>query len=404
MKLSLNWLKDYVDIEMPPDDLAHLLTMAGLEVDSFVAVGQSLSGIVVAKILELSPHPNADRLTLCHVDTGGRRVPVVCGAPNLKEGSLVALALPGVKLPGGLVIKESRIRGEASKGMLLAEDEMGLTDDHTGIMLLPSGLEPGTPLPSAVPIEDWTFDIELTPNRPDCASVLGIAREIAAATGKELKRPDTDIWESGPAIEDLTSVTIMDTDACPRYAAGVIQDIELGPSPFWMRYRLYLSGIRSINNIVDVTNYVMLEVGQPLHAFDYDRLKENRIMVKRAHEGEEFSTLDGTTHTLSRETLMICDGKRAVAVAGIMGGLNSEIFEGTNNVFIESAFFDPVVIRRGSKRLGLSTEASYRFERGADIGGVTTALKRAVGLNVGSCRWKSRGRAYRQLLEKALPS
>ena len=378
MKLSLNWLKDYVDIEMRPDELGELLTMTGLEVEGIEAVGQGLDDIVVAKILSVGPHPGADRLFMCQVDTGSETVPVVCGAPNLKEGQLAPLALPGARLPDGTVVKESRIRGEISKGILLAEDEMGLTDDHTGIMILPSTLTPGTSLPVVIPLSDWVFDVDITPNRPDCASVIGIAREIAAATGKRLKLPGAEIEETGPVIEGLTSITIDDPAGCPRYAAGIIQGVSLGPSPFWMKYRLYLSGVRSINNIVDVTNYVMLETGQPLHAFDYNRLRENRIVVRRAVEGEVFSTLDGQTHTLNDETLMICDGERAVAVAGIMGGLNSEIFAGTENVLLESAFFDPVTIRRGSKHLGLSTEASYRFERGADIGGVTTALRRSL--------------------------
>ena len=380
MKLSYNWLKDYVDIEMSPDELAHFLTMTGLEVEGVEAVGQSLGDIIAAKILAIEPHPEADQLSLCQVDKGGERLQVVCGAPNLETGFMVPLALPGVKLPDGTVTKETRIRGKTSTGVLLAEDEMGLTDDHTGIMILPADIAPGASLDSMPSLSDWVLDIDITPNRPDCASVIGIAREIAAATRQKVKWPETVIKESGPDINDLTSITIEDLAGCPRYAAGVIQDIRIGLSPFWIRYRLYLSGIRSINNLVDVTNYVMLEMGQPLHAFDYNRLRENRIVVRRAEEGEIFSTLDGEPHTLNREILMICDADRAVAIAGIMGGLNSEIFAGTRHVLLESAFFDPITIRRGSKRLGLSTEASYRFERGADIGGVTTALKRAISL------------------------
>ena len=380
MKVSLNWLKDYVDIEMSADELGHLLTMAGLEVEGLEAVGQSLEAIVSARILKIEPHPRADRLSLCQVDTGKERIQVVSGAPNLEEGALAVLALPGVILPDNTVIRESRIRGEVSTGVLLAEDEMGLTDDHTGIMILPSDSSPGASLDSVLPLSDWVFDVSITPNRPDWSCVIGIVREIAAVTGKSLKKPEMEVEESGPVIQDLTSVTIMDPSGCPRYVAGIIQDVDLGPSPFWMRYRLYLSGIRNINNIVDVTNYVMLEMGQPLHAFDYDRLRENRIVVRRAEEGETFSTLDGETRTLSNEMLMICDGERAVALAGIMGGLNSEIYAGTQHILLESAFFDPVTIRRGSKRVGLSTEASYRFERGDDIEGATTALKRAVSL------------------------
>ncbi len=386
MKVSLNWLKDYIDIEMPPDELGHLLTMAGLEVEGIEPAGQSLDGIVAARILEFEPHPKADSLSVCRIDTGKETVQVVCGAPNLETGAMVPFASVGVVIPNGMAIKESKIRGVFSQGMLLAEDEMALTDDHTGIMILPPNLDPGTPLSSPASVldplslSDWVFDLAITPNRPDWASVLGVARELAAITGQSLKRPKIEMEAGDIPIQDLTSVTIDDVAGCPRYAAGVIQGVDMGPSPFWMRYRLFLSEIRSINNIVDVTNYVLLETGQPLHAFDYNRLRENRILVRRAEEAETFTSLDGESRTLNSETLMICDGERAVALAGIMGGLNSEIFAGTRDVLLESAFFDPVTIRRGSKRLGLSTEASYRFERGADIEGVTTALQRAMSL------------------------
>ncbi|MGD8984891.1 MAG: phenylalanine--tRNA ligase subunit beta [Desulfobacteraceae bacterium] len=380
MRVSLNWLKEYVDIKIPAKDLAERLTMSGLEVEALEPLGQSLQHILVAKILSIKRHPGADRLFICHMDTGDGEVPVVCSAPNLTAGAMVPMALPGTQLPGGMIVEESQIRGERSVGMLLAEDELGLTDDHTGIMILPTDLSPGAKVPEVVPLEDWVFDISITPNRPDCACVMGIAREIAALTGQKLRHPEIKIVKGNTPIEDLTHVTIVDPEGCPRYAAGMIQGVELRPSPFWMRYRLHASGVRSINNVVDVTNYVLLEVGQPLHAFDYDRLRENRIVVKRAEDGEIFSTLDGQSHTLDREILMICDGGRSVAVAGIMGGLNSEIFAGSTNVLVESAYFDPITIRRGSKKLGLSTEASYRFERGIDIEGVITALRRALML------------------------
>jgi phenylalanyl-tRNA synthetase beta chain len=380
MRVSLNWLKEYVDIDIPAKDLAERLTMSGLEVEALEPLGQSLQDILVAKILSIKRHPGADRLFICHMDTGDGEVPVVCSAPNLTAGAMVPMALPGTQLPGGMIVEESQIRGERSVGMLLAEDEMGLTDDHTGIMILPTDLSPGAKVPEVVPLEDWVFDISITPNRPDCACVMGVAREIAALTGQKLRHPEIKLVEGNTPIEDLTHVTIVDPEGCPRYAAGMIQGVELRPSPFWMRYRLHASGVRSINNVVDVTNYVLLEVGQPLHAFDYDRLRENRIVVKKAEDGEIFSTLDGQSHTLDREILMICDGGRSVAVAGIMGGLNSEIFAGSTNVLVESAYFDPITIRRGSKKLGLSTEASYRFERGIDIEGVITALRRALML------------------------
>ncbi|MBN1831236.1 MAG: phenylalanine--tRNA ligase subunit beta [Deltaproteobacteria bacterium] len=380
MRVSLNWLKDYVNIDISPHDLAERLTMTGLEVETLDPVGHSLQDIVTAKILSVTRHPDADRLFLCRVDAGDGEVPVVCGATNLEEGILVPMALPGTELPGGLKVKESRIRGERSAGMLLAEDEMRLTDDHKGLMILPSDLNPGDRVSHALALEDWALDVAITPNRPDCASVIGIAREIAAITGQKLKRPQIKVTASSTPIEDLTQVTVDDPLGCPRYAAGIIRGVELRPSPFWLRYRLHISGVRAINNIVDVTNYVLLETGHPLHSFDYDRLRGNRIVVRRAEDNEVFTTLDGQSHSLNAEMLMICDAERAVAVAGIMGGLNSEIFSGSTNVLVESAFFDPVTIRRGAKRLGMSTEASYRFERGVDIEGVPIALERALML------------------------
>ena len=380
MKVSLNWLKEHVNIELSPEELSHVLTMAGLEVEGIEAVGQNLDHILISRILEVRPHSNADRLSLCQVDTGTDTVQVVCGAPNVAEGVLAPVILPGAKLPNGTKMKESRIRGEISKGMLLAEDELGLTNDHTGIMILPDDAVPGKTLTSLLSLPDWIFDVSITPNRPDCTSVLGIAREIAANTGQPLKAFERGVDAKGPAVESLTSVSVSDPDGCPRYAAAVVRDVSLKPSPFWMRYRLYHSGVRSISNLVDVSNYVMLEVGQPLHAFDYDRLSENRIAVRRAKKGEVFTTLDGVERALDPEILLICDGQKPVALAGIMGGLNSEIYDNTRNILVESAFFDPVTIRRGSKRLGLSTEASYRFERGADIGGVVSALDRALYL------------------------
>lgn len=380
MRVSLNWLKDYVRVEMPPADLANLLTMCGLEVEALDALGQSLKGIIAAKILSVSNHPKADRLFICHLDTGSKEVQVVCGAPNLYEGTLVPLAPPGTVLPGGKTVEENRIRGEISMGMILAEDEMELTDDHSGIMILPPGLTPGTEISTVLSLEDWALEVGIAPNRPDCASVIGIAREIAALTGQTLRRPHITIKEEYTPVEELAKVTLLDTKGCPRYAAGLVRGVELKNSPYWMRYRLFVSGVRSINNVVDVSNYVLLEMGQPLHTFDYDRLNGNQIVVRRAEEGETFTTLDGQTRTLNREILMICDADRAVALAGIMGGLNSEIYAGSKNVLVESAYFDPVVIRRGAKKLGLSTEASYRFERGVDVDGVIKALNRALML------------------------
>jgi phenylalanyl-tRNA synthetase beta chain len=381
MRVSLNWLKDFVEIDLPVDDLAEALTMAGLEVEAREPLGRSLQDVVAGKILSVRTHPRSDKaLFLCEVDAGHGVFQVVCGAPNMEIGMMAPVALPGTTLPGGIKVRESRIRGEMSMGMLLAEDEMGLTDDHGGLMVLPPDLAPGASVAEALSLEDEALEISITPNRADCASVIGIAREIAALTGRSLRKPEILFKGGNKDIHTLTSVTLDDPTGCPRYAAGMVLGVELKPSPFWMRYRLLVSGIRAINNVVDVTNYVLLETGQPLHAFDYDRLKENRIVVRRAREGEIFTTLDGKTHTLNPENLMICDALRAVALAGIMGGLNSEIFQGSKNVLIESAFFDPVTIRRGAKRLGIATEASYRFERGIDIEGVVAALQRSLML------------------------
>ncbi len=380
MILSLNWLKDFIDIDMSPDELSHLLTMGGLEVDSIKTLGKPIDNIIVAKILSVKKHPNADRLTICQVDTGKDNVPVVCGAPNVKEGMFVPMALPGAIMPGGFEIKESKLRGELSMGMLLAEDELGLTDDHSGIMVLPDIFEVGSSFCSAMSLEDHAFEISLTPNRPDCASVIGIAKEIAAYTGQKIKMPDITYKESDVSVNDLASVEIKDVSACPRYSAAVIQDVKIGRSPFWLRYRLFASGVRSLNNVVDITNYVLMEMGQPLHSFDYDLLKGHKIVVQRANADDIFTTLDEKTHILNEDNLMICDGEQPVALAGVMGGLNSEISNDSVNVLLESAFFDPVTIRRGSKRLGLSTESSYRFERGVDIDGVITASKRALML------------------------
>jgi phenylalanyl-tRNA synthetase beta chain len=370
-----------VDIHLSVDHLSEMLTMSGLEVESKEPLGTSLEGVVAGKILSVRRHPQADKvLFICDVDTGSGVVQVVCGAPNVKVGMMAPVALPGTSLPVGMRVEESRIRGEISVGMLLSEDEMGLTDDHTGLMELPQDLQPGTAVAEALPLEDVALEISITPNRADCASVIGIAREIAALTGEKLRRPEIRFDESDRPIQSLTSVTIDDPVGCPRYAAGVILGVELKPSPFQIRYRLHVSGIRSISNVVDVTNYVLLELGQPLHAFDYDRLKENRIVVRRAGQGEVFTTLDGKTHRLTQDNLMICDGRRPVALAGLMGGLNSEIYSESRNVLIESAFFDPLTIRRSSKRLGISTEASYRFERGVDMDGLVLALRRSLML------------------------
>ncbi len=384
MKVNYNWLKDFVEINMSAESLADLLTMAGLEVDSLEQIGGCLEHVTAARVSRVRPHPKADRLMLCDADTGTETVQVVCGAPNLKDGIIVPFAAPGVMLPGGIQVLETDIRGEKSAGMLLAEDEMGLTGDHEGLMVLPEDVVPGTPLGSVLPFPDWTFEISVTPNRPDWTSVIGIAREISALTGSSLRPPSNDdgALPEGPAADSLARVLIDDPHGCPRYCAGLVRGIKIGPSPFWLRYRLHSCGIRSINNVVDATNYVLLETGQPLHAFDFRHLSGATIVVRKASEGERFTTLDEESRTLNSEILLICDDARPVAIAGIMGGLNSEISVDTTEILLESAFFDPVTVRRGSRHLGLSTEASYRFERGVDPEGTPGALRRCLSMIV----------------------
>lgn len=380
MKVSLSWLKDYVAVDMAVADLADALTMAGLEVETVTDRYAYLEGVIVGRISQIKPHPQADKLVLCRMDTGGEDRPVVCGARNIQEGDLVPLALPGTQLPTMGRIEVGRIRGETSEGMLCSEAELALGEDASGIFILPDGLTPGMPLVDALNLSDPVVEFDLTPNRPDCLSVIGVAREVAAIAGTPLKPPQIALAEGAASIDSLTSVTIQAPDHCPRYAARVVSGIRVQPSPFWLRDRLHSVGLRAINNVVDVTNFVLMEMGQPLHAFDFDRLSEGRIVVDTAREGDVFTTLDGIERRLSSEALMICDGKGPVALAGIMGGLESEIEDETQNVLIESAYFNPTSTRRTAKRLGLSTEASYRFERGVDPEGVIPALDRTAQL------------------------
>jgi phenylalanyl-tRNA synthetase beta chain len=380
MKVSLNWIKDYVEIQMDLKDLTHLLTMAGLEVEGATSVGEGLEKVVVAEILSIRNHPNADRLRLVEAKTHQETFSIVCGATNIREGQRVPLALIGARLPNGVEIKRSKIRGVTSNGMLCSETELGLGQDASGIMILPPKVPLGGELNEALGVKDIVLDISITPNRPDCLCVIGIAREIAALTHRKMRYPSSSLTNQGKEIHQKTSVKISDPDLCPRYVARMVEDVKIGPSPHWMRTRLEKVGIRSISNVVDVTNYIMMEYGQPLHAFDFDFLEEGRIVVRRAKAGDEFVTLDGVKRTLDGEMLMICDGVKPVAIAGVMGGLNSEIKENTKRVLLESAYFEPVRNRRTSKKLGLETEAAYRFGRRIDYEGCLPAANRAAQL------------------------
>jgi len=380
MQVSLKWLKDYVDVDLQPEELAERLTMSGLEVDSLRRIEPAFSGVMVARIVSLRPHPQADQLSLCEVAAGDATYPVVCGATNIRVGDIVPLAQVGATLPGGNVIQSSRIRGEVSEGMLCSEEELGIGADAAGIMILPSDLPLGKELADALDLCDTVLDIGVTPNRSDCLSMVGVAREVAAVTGKELRYPPSVVAENDQEIQGITSVSIEDPDLCPRYTARVIKNVRIGPSPFWMRRRMETVGLRSINNIVDVTNFVMMELGQPLHAFDFRLLEEGRIVVRRSRAGETFVSLDEKERVLRADTLMICDGVKPVAIGGVMGGLNSEIRKDTEMILLESAYFNPSSIRRTSRGLAMGTDAAFRFERGIDPEGVIRALDRAAGL------------------------
>ena len=380
MIVTYNWLKEFVDFDLTPAELGHLLTMLGLEVEGMECRGEGLDDVVVALVEEKAQHPNADKLSLCRVNNGREVFSIVCGAQNFKAGDKVALAQIGAVLPGNFKIKRSKIRGEESFGMLCSEKELGLAEESAGIMVLPADLELGVPLFSALGLKDTIFEIGLTPNRADCLSVIGVAREIAAKLGKRIHYPEISLQETGPSITGSASVTIDAPELCPRYTARYITGCVIAPSPAWLVDRLKAVGLRSINNVVDVTNYVLMEYGHPLHAFDFTHLAGGKIIVRRAEDGERFTTLDGQERLLTSADLTIRDAERVVALAGIMGGANSEISETTTTILLESAYFNPSNIRRTSKRLGLHTESSHRFERGTDVEILTRALDRAASL------------------------
>ncbi len=380
MKVTLNWLREYVDFDLSAAELSHRLTLLGLEVDAMEPLGEGLESVIVARLDDVQPHPAADRLTVCSVATGSLTLQVVCGATNHKTGDLVALAQVGTVLPGNFNIKKSKIRGQESCGMLCSVSELGLSEESDGIMILPQGLTLGQPVFEALRLKDVSYELGLTPNRPDCLSVVGVAREVSAMVGNPLRLPTPNIVESSERAALKTSVQIDDPDLCPRYAARLIQGVAIGPSPDWLVRRLEAVGMRSINNVVDVTNFVMMELGHPLHAFDFNVLREHRIVVRRAKDGDTFTTLDGQVRNLLASDLVICDGEGPVALAGVMGGENSEVRADTVDILLESAYFNPTAIRRTSKRLGLHTESSHRFERGADVDMVPLALNRAAAL------------------------
>ena len=383
MKIPLSWLREYVDIDLPPAELAHRLTMGGNEVGEIDVIGGTWNNVYVGQVVSVEPHPNADRLRLATVSLGQEEITVVCGAPNVAQGQRVAFAQVGASLIDSRTgetetLQAATIRGVVSAGMVCSERELGLGDDHSGIVVLPEDAPVGKPL--AEYMGDVIFDIEVTPNRPDCLSVLGIAREVAAITGKTVREPDLSYAEEGDPIEGLVSVEIEDPALCPRYTASVIQGVKVGPSPRWMQDRLLKAGQRPISNVVDVTNYVMLEYGQPLHAFDYTTLKDGKIIVRPARDQEVFVTLDEVERKLKPPMLVIADAQRSVALAGVMGGLNTEMTENTTTVLLESANFDAINTRRTAQALRLRSESSARFDKGLQPELAAIALRRATQL------------------------
>lgn len=407
MNVSYRWLRDLAPgLRATPDELADHLANRGFPVEGLEPLARGLEKIVVARVESVRPHPNADRLRLCDVESGNGVVQVVCGAPIVKEGAFYPFAPVGATLPGGMEIREAKLRGERSVGMLCSERELGLGRDHEGIMQLEGSFTPGQPLVEALALEDIRLEVEVSPNRPDMLSHLGVAREAAPDGVEGVRLPgipgeDPDAAAAVEAIERVVDgreaaggelrVRVEDPERCPRYLGLVIEGVRVGPSPVWLQNRLRAAGARPINNVVDATNHVLLELGQPLHAFDLDRIAEASIVVRRAAPGEPIRTLDGQDRKLTDEMLAICDARRPVAAAGVMGGEDSEVTEGTTRIVLECALFQPGPIRATRKALGLSTDASYRFERGVDPEGMVRAVLRAARLILATAGGRVRG-------------
>lgn len=386
MKVSYKWLKEFIDLPLSPEETAEKLTLIGLEVEEIEAYGSSLDGVIVGEVTNVRAHPNADRLQICDVNLGDSNTQIVCGAKNVAAGQKVPVATVGSTLPiklddgSSLTIKKAKLRGEVSEGMICAEDELGLGTDHSGIMVLDEGQEIGKPISEIFDLyEDTIIDIAITPNRPDATCHLGVARDLAAALDLALKIPQT---TEGKRVESSNEIkiSIENTDKCHRYVGKMVKGVEIKDSPAWLRNKLKAIGVRPVNNVVDVTNYVMYEMGQPLHAFDYSTIRGKEIIVKDFDKEIEFETLDHVKRKCSPGTLFICDGEGPVAVAGVMGGVDSEVSDSTTDILIESAYFEPGSIRKTAKEQALQTDASYRFERGIDPNLQAIAAERAAQL------------------------
>ncbi len=382
MKVSLNWLKDYVDLDdISVQEIVDKLTMSGLEVEDFINQKEVYKDFIVGLVTSKEKHPNADKLSLCKVNNGKEELQVVCGAPNVATGQKIIFAPVGSVIPlNGMKLGKAKIRGTESFGMICSEAELELGNDASGIKVLDEKLKEGTPLTEALGLDDVIMEIAITPNRPDALSHIGVARDLSAIFDRELKYPLIELNESDELAGSVASVEIVDKENCPRYSSRIIKNVTIKESPEWLKNRLIKIGLRPINNIVDVTNFVMNETGQPLHAFDLENLAGKKIIVKSTKEKKKFTTLDSKERELPAGTLMICDGDREVAIAGVMGGENSEVTNQTKNILLESAHFNPSHIRKVSKALGLSTDASYRFERSVDPGNTGKAADRAAQL------------------------
>ncbi len=391
MRVSYNWLKTYLDIDLPAEELARRYTAAGLEYDEVITIGDNLDKIVVAKIISCAKVENSDHLQLCQVDIGGAEaLDIICGAPNARAGLLVACATVGAILPEGFAISAKKTFGIVSQGMLCSQKELGLSDDHSGIWELNALLDQANPplgmdIVDALNLHDEVLLIELTPNRSDCLGMLNLAREAAAYIGKQVKYPELSYAEKGEDISGCIYITVEDEALCPRYDARLVKGVKIGSSPLWMQNYLRAAGMRSINNVVDISNFVMLEMNQPLHTFDYQKLRGQQIMVRAAKTGETMQTLDGKDRQFKGGEILICDGEGPVCIAGVMGGMDTEVTTDTTDVLIESAAFNPLLIRRTSRALGIPSESSMRFEKGVDMSNCDAAAKRAAQLLVKYC-------------------
>ena len=386
MKIPMSWLNDYTDVSgISPEEYNHALTMTGSKVEGVENIGDEVQNVVTAKILSVEPHPDADKLKICQVDTGSEKIQIITGADNVKPGQIVPVALDGAILPGGVKIKKGKLRGLPSDGMMCSYEEIGMTkedfpDAEYGILILDENLPLGKDIREVFGLDENIVEFEITSNRPDCLSVIGLARETAVTFDRPFAVKEPVVKGAGGDINEYVKINVLDTEICKRYTAKVVKNVKIGPSPKWMVDRLKGCGIRSINNIVDITNYVLLEYGQPMHAFDLNFLEESTINVRKAFDGEEMVTLDGEERKLDSSMLVICDAKKPVAVAGVMGGENSEVKEDTKTILFESANFFGTSVRRTAQKLGLRTESSARYEKGLDATNTYPALMRACEL------------------------